>query len=308
MDKIIIKAKKEIKNLNVQGATAVAEAIISALKKYGQKLKKTRKADFQKKLQQAAKELLTARPTEPLSQNAWRFIRSRLSEAKSFKEAQKELQRSANRFLKLIKSTKKNISLSAEKIIKENENIFTHCHSSLVELTLKAAKHRGKSFKVFNTETRPLFQGHITARHLLKAKIPVTMVGDSSAGFLISKFSGQDLMMQKVIIGSDAILSNGSVINKIGSFGIGLAAFYERVPLYIIASLLKFTDYSWIKIEKRSPREIWSNPPKELKVINFAFDVVPAKFITGIVCEAGIIKPQEVKKKIKEIYPWLLEK
>jgi len=72
-----------------------------------------------------------------------------------------------------------------------------------------------------------------------------------------------------------------------------------------VTSLLKFTPKSWIKIEKRSPKEIWRNAPKGLKIINFAFDIVPAKFIKGIICEKGLIKPSQIKTAIKETYPWI---
>ena len=81
----------------------------------------------------------------------------------------------------------------------------------------------------------------------------------------------------------------------------------EKVPIYIAAPLLKFYPYSKIKIEQRSPTEIWPRAPKKLKIINFAFDSIPAKYISGIICEAGIIKPTALKQTVKRLYPWLLK-
>jgi len=304
---IIQKTKKEIQDLKkIQGATQVAKAVVFALNKYGQNLKTKDKQKFIKQLKKASEILQSARPTEPLSQNGVKFIFHRLRKEKDITQAKTNLQKATKEFLALIERTTKDISFKASKIIKNNENIFTHCHSSVVEESFKQAKKQGRKFRVFNTETRPLFQGHITAKNLLKAGIPVTMVVDSSAGFLISRYSGKRLMMDKVIIGCDAILPDGSIINKIGSFGISVVAFEEKVPVYIIASLLKFHPKSWITIEERSPKEVWKNAPKNLKIINFAFDIVPAKYITGIICEAGLIKPKEVQKEIREIYPWLI--
>ena len=101
------------------------------------------------------------------------------------------------------------------------------------------------------------------------------MVADSSAAFLISHYSGRKLMMDKIILGADALLPDGTVINKIGSFGIGMVAYEERVPLYVATTLLKFHPKTWIKIEKRPSQEIWPEAPQKLKIINFAFDLIP---------------------------------
>ena len=112
-------------------------------------------------------------------------------------------------------------------------------------------------------------------------------------------------MMDKIILGADAILPGGWAINKIGSFAIGSAAYQEGVPLYIASTLLKFHPKTWIKIEERSPEELWKGAPKKLKIINFAFDVIPPEFITGIICEAGIIDPKKVKKIVQKVHPFI---
>ncbi len=305
MENIIQKTKKQIKDLKIQGATNIAKASILAIYQYAQKERFKDAKDFHRKILKAAKGLAFVRPTEPLAQNAMRFL---LSEIKGEKELEKEKNKLLNtcgEILKILEAVEEKIAKYTSNIIENGDKILTHCHSSTVEKGLIFAKNEGKAFEVYNTETRPLFQGRITAKNLIKASIPTTMVVDSSAGFLISKYSGKELIMNKVLIGCDAILKDGSIINKIGSFGISLSAYYEKVPLYVATSLLKFTPKSWIKIERRSPREIWKNAPKGLKIINFAFDVVPAKFIKGIICEKGLIKPSQIKTAIKETYPWI---
>lgn len=273
---LIQKTKRDIQDLEkVQGASNVALVIIKALEKAKDKKK-------------AAKILLSARPTEPLAQNLVKYVLKN----NNFDEAKK-----------IINDTREKAAEHAAKLIKKNDNIMTHCHSSTV---IKAfEKANAKKIKVFHTETRPLFQGHITARDLIKLKIPTTMVVDSSNGFLISQYSGKNLMMDKVMMGCDAILKDGSIINKIGSFEMAASAYLENIPVYIITPLLKFHNKDYIKIEERSAKEVWAKAPRKLKIINFAFDKVPAKYITGIICEFGIIKPQDVQKTIKKHYPWL---
>ena len=307
MDKILIQTFREIKSIEIQGATAVAREVVLTLKKYGLKIKTNNLKVWRQDLKKAAEYLLSARPTEPMAQNGVKFVFKSLSrmKVKNVSQVKDCLKKSANNFLFLMAEAARLIIFQGQKIIKNNNNIFTHCHSYLVEKSLVRAKEKGKKFQVFNTETRPLFQGHITAKKLLAAKIPVTMVVDSSSGFLISRFSGKQLMMDKVFLGADALLNDGSAVNKIGSFGVSLAAWQEKVSVYIIAPLLKFYPKSWIKIEKRPANEIWKKAPKKLKIINFAFDFIPAQYIKGIICEAGIIKPKDVKKAVRRIYPWI---
>jgi len=309
MNTLLRKTFQDIKSLKIQGATDVAIEIIKALANYSDSINPKEASILKKKFKEAAKFLLSARPTEPMAQNGVEFILSQLSKSKSKNviHAKDCIKKASNDFLMAMSDAGDLVVDHGEKLVKNNDDILTHCHSWLVEQILIKAKESKKRFKVYNTETRPLFQGRMTSKILLKAKISTTMVGDSSAGFLISHYSGKDLMMDKIILGADAILSDGSVINKIGSFGIGIAAKEEKVPLYIASTLLKFHNKSWIKIEKRSPRELWKNAPKDLKIINFAFDVIPAKYITGIICEQGIIKPKDIGKVIKNNYPFLLK-
>jgi len=298
---------QDIKSLKIQGATDVAIEIIKVLADYSDTIKTKELSVMKKKLKIGADFLLSARPTEPMAQNGVKFIFSQLNKSrhKSVIHAKDCIQKASNDFLMAMLDAGDLVINHGEKLVKNNDDILTHCHSWLVEQILIKAKENKKKFKVYNTETRPLFQGRMTSKILLQSKIPTTMVGDSSAGFLISHYSGKNLMMDKIILGADAILSDGSVINKIGSFAIGASAKEEKVPLYIASTLLKFHNKSWIKIEKRSPKELWKNAPKGLKIINFAFDLIPAKYIAGIICEEGIVRPRDIKMAVKRNYDFL---
>ncbi len=298
---------QDIKSLKIQGATDVAIEIIKVLADYSDTIKTKELSVMKKKLKIGADFLLSARPTEPMAQNGVKFIFSQLNKSrpKSVIHAKDCIQKASNDFLMAMLDAGDLVINHGEKLVKNNDDILTHCHSWLVEQILIKAKENKKKFKVYNTETRPLFQGRMTSKILLKANIPTTMIGDSSAGFLISHYSGRNLMMDKIILGADAILSDGSVINKIGSFSIGVVGKEEKVPLYIASTLLKFHSKSWIKIEKRSPKELWKNAPKGLKIINFAFDLIPAKYIAGIICEEGIVRPRDIKMAVKRNYDFL---
>lgn len=133
------------------------------------------------------------------------------------------------------------------------------------------------------------------------------MMTDDVAPFFIDNIYESDINIGVVIIGSDAIKMSGDVYNKVGSFGIALAAWHSKIPLYVVGSLMKMDTENVIKIEQRSGKELRSDAPKGLDIINYAFDMIPAKFITGIITEYGIIKPKDIKKVVKKQYPRMVK-
>jgi len=302
------KLTQDLKDIKIQGSSQIAKITLETLGQLILKKNYSESADIFFDYATLKNKLLRIRPTEPMLENGFYFLEKHWPKNQNLLSLKKEINKVIRKYLFLINRNQEKIIKFSNNLIKNQEKIFTHCHSSLVEKILTAAKKSGKFFSVYNTETRPLFQGRITAKNLIRNQIKTTLVADSAAGFLISHYSGRELMMDKVIIGADAIYWDGSVVNKIGSFGIGLAAYHEQVPLYITTTLLKLDRDNKIKIEIREKKEIWPQAPKKLKIINFAFDLVPAKFITGIICEFGIIRPSQVKDLVEKNYPWLLKK
>jgi methylthioribose-1-phosphate isomerase len=154
------------------------------------------------------------------------------------------------------------------------------------------------------------------AKNLMKNAIDVTMMTDSAAPFVISRNDPDKINIDLIIIGADVIGLDGSVLNKIGSYSLALAAKNSRIPFYSATSLLKvrkdIDSYREIDIEKRDPTELWPAAAKAMagklqslkgiKAINYAFDTVPPEYITGLITEFGILKPKEVKKKAIKKY------
>ena len=193
------------------------------------------------------------------------------------------------------------------KIIKSGYQIMTHCHSSSVVKVLTTARDQGKKIHIYNTETRPLYQGRKTSVDLINAGVPDTMITDDSAPFFVDNLYESDVHIDIVIIGSDCIKLNGDVYNKIWSFAIAMAAWHSGAPVYIVGSLTK-VDTEWkVKIEKRPGKEIRPDAPKWLEIVNYAFDMIPAKFITWIITEYGIIPPKDIKKYVKTYYPRMIK-
>jgi len=169
---------------------------------------------------------------------------------------------------------------------------------------LKRAKQEGKTFEVVCTESRPVFQGRLTAKEMLDAGIKTTMIVDSAVRHFINE-------VDFVVVGADAITSEGNVINKIGTSMVALAAKEARTPFYVATELLKFDPVTvfgaYERIEERSPKEVWDTPPHGLIIRNPAFDVTRREFIHGIICEEGIMPPHAISELITRKHPWIFE-
>jgi translation initiation factor 2B subunit (eIF-2B alpha/beta/delta family) len=124
------------------------------------------------------------------------------------------------------------------------------------------------------------------------------MISDSAAGDALEK-GGTIKKVDMVLIGADALLKNGDVINKIGSNMFAEIAHNNKVPVYVIADSWKFSSRP-VNIEEREHNEIWKNAPKHIKIKNPAFETVKAKYITAIVSESGILKPIAFAKKANQ--------
>lgn len=243
-----------------------------------------------------------------MAKNALKFIEHKFYNKKinSTDNAILNIEQSIQNFRQLILKTEKQIIKNGASLITLNDKILTHCHSSIVESILISQKN--KKISVYNTEARPLMQGRITSKKLVESGIKTTMIVDSAASFFISPHSG-DLKMDKVMLGCDAIFIDGSAINKIGSYGISLSCKTNKIPFYVAGSLLKLDSQNTINIEIRNNNEIWKSPSlKKLNIINIAFDYIPNEYITGIICEFGVLKPHEVNRYIQKFYPWILDK
>jgi len=288
----------------VQGARNVAIAAIKSVEALAEETAAKTRKDFMEELNEARNILFASRSTEPLMRNALRWIISQVENSGKEKVGAlaEVVVSSSKRFLKDLEVSKECIAKIGAKRIRDGMVVFTHCHSSTVTHILRKAKEQGKKFEVICTETRPVFQGRITAQELLSLDIKTTFIVDSAAR---SFMRNVDL----VIVGADAITAEGNVINKIGTGTIALLAQEARKPFYVVAELLKFDpatlcgDYS--QIEERNPNEVWKNSPEKLVIRNPAFDVTKRDFIHGVVCEEGIIPPHAISEIIRRKHPWI---
>jgi ribose 1,5-bisphosphate isomerase len=257
---------KNIKTVKIQGARNIAKKALYAYSLFPSSSTK--------------KKLLALRPTEPMLVNVLHRLNTQKQEEiySHFDVSQDQ------------------INKEVFQLIKNNDLIYTHCHSTNVVQALIYAKKKGKRFAVCNTETRPLFQGRKTAQELKKTGISVTMFVDSAFDTIISG----DKKVNKIFLGADALLKKG-IINKIGSRTIAKLAKSSKVPVYVIADSWKYSPKR-IKIEERDFHEIWNKIPKSshIKIKNPAFEFVSKKYIHRIISELGNLKYKEFLRKAKK--------
>ena len=162
---------------------------------------------------------------------------------------------------------------------------------------MELSSQENKNLIVYSTETRPLFQGRKTAKELNKAGIKVIEIVDSAALEYIKK---ADI----ILLGADAILKNGDVLNKIGSGMYAELAFEHKIPVYIASNSLKISLKN-VEIEKRTFEEVWKSKPKDIQIDNFAFSLIKEKYIKGIISDLGVLKPKDFVKKASKKYFWI---
>ena len=190
-----------------------------------------------------------------------------------------------------------------EPLIPDGARVLTHCNAGALATggygtalgVIRAAVAAGKKVSVIADETRPFLQGsRLTAWELQKDKIPVTLICDNMAGYLMSK--GE---IDCVIVGADRIAANGDVANKIGTYTVAILAKEHNIPFYVAAPIstidLSLRDGSLIPIEERDAREIThvkdiQLAPAGIAVRNPAFDVTPSRLVTAIITERGVVQ------------------
>lgn len=295
---------EKIRKLQVQGARNVAIAAVKAIQTLAEQTKTKDKTAFLNELTEAQTILAATRETEPLMRNAIRFLitQAQTSSQTKMGDLSQLVSSKASQFLSDLEASRERIAEIGAKRIRNGYTVFTHCHSSTVTRMLAKAKADGKNFKVICTETRPAFQGRITAREMVELGVDTTFIVDSATRWFMG---GVDI----AVVGADAITSEGNVVNKIGTGGLAVLAHEARVPFYVVSELLKFnpdTLYGeYEKIEQRSTDEVWKEAPKGLCVRNPAFDVTPSRFIHGLICEEGIIAPQTIVQVVHRKHPWI---
>jgi len=305
-----------IKTMITRGAGAIGSTAAFGL---AQAFLSAPENEFWEYVEKAKKDIESSRPT---AQNLFYATNSVYDVAKRSNNPRNAAVKEAQRIADENVEDSKKIGEYGDGLIKDGCNILTHCNAGWLASVdygsalapIYIAHMSGKKIFVYADETRPRGQGaRLTAWELKNEGIPHVIIPDNAGAYLMSKGK-----IDMVIVGADRIAANGDTANKIGTFEKAIVAKEFGVPFYIAATVTTFDlnckSGKEIPIEERSSEEVLyqtgpdgdgnirkilvTSPGSE--AINPAFDVTPAKYITGIITNRGIIKPN--KAEIKRIF------
>ncbi|TRO47171.1 S-methyl-5-thioribose-1-phosphate isomerase [Candidatus Bathyarchaeota archaeon] len=303
---VILKIKnlsemaEAIKNMRVRGAPLIGASAAYGLALTAFYSKVSNREAFIKELKASEKILKSTRPTAVnLFWAIDRILKKVKNSNKNLEETKEIVIQEAQSIADEDVQTNLAIGRHGAALIYDGDVILTHCNAGALATVdygtalgvIRTAWEQGKKIKVIATETRPLLQGaRLTTYELKRDGIPVKLITDSMAGFLIQKE-----MINKVVVGADRIVQD-AIINKIGTFSLAVIAHEYEVPFYVAAPKSTF-DLSKksreITIEERKHNEVThfrSQPvaPLGVEVFNPAFDITPYKYISGIIYEDGV--------------------
>jgi methylthioribose-1-phosphate isomerase len=300
-----------IKKLWIRGAPAIGIAAAMGIALGAKEIKASNFNDFMKGLETVFNDLLSTRPTAVNIQWAVERIKKFLMERKNepVDTLKALLVEESISVLREDIEINRAIGKFGAQFIKDGDTIITHCNAGSLATggygtatgPIRVAVEQGKRIQVIADETRPVLQGaRLTAWELMEDNIPVTLITDNTAGALLRK--GEIAL---AIVGTDRTVANGDVANKIGTYSLAVLCKENGVPFYVAAPLSSI-DFSiptgeLIPIEERGSEEVTHIfeshiAPAGVKVRNLAFDVTPAKYITGIITEKGVFRPEDLHK------------
>ncbi|MBI4824898.1 MAG: S-methyl-5-thioribose-1-phosphate isomerase [Nitrospirae bacterium] len=298
-----------IKKLWIRGAPAIGIAAAMGIAQGAREIKAAGFDDFMKELQTVFDTLLATRPTAVNIHWSVERVKRLLNENKKrpVDELKELLVAEANKVLEEDIEINKTIGRYGNQFIKDGDTIITHCNAGSLATggygtatgPIRVAHESGKKIQVIADETRPVLQGaRLTAWELMQDNIPVTLISDNTAGAIMQR--GE---IDLAIVGTDRTAANGDVANKIGTYSLAVLCKEHGIPFYVAAPTSSI-DFSMatgaeIPIEERGSEEVTNIfgcriAPEGVRVRNIAFDVTPAKYITAIITEKGVFRPENL--------------
>lgn len=294
-----------IKKMVIRGAPAIGVAASMGIALGALNTITTDKNEFLQNLEKICKTIWNTRPTAVNLFWAIEKMKKTVNENlnRDIAEIKQTLIKTAIQICDEDIESCKKIGKFGSELIEKNSVILTHCNAGGLATAgygtalgvIRSAFEQGKNISVISSETRPFLQGaRLTAWELSKDKIPVKLITDNMAGYLMS----QD-MIDSIVVGADRIAANGDVANKIGTYSLSVLAKEHNIPFYVAAptSTIDFNCKSGkeIPIEQRNPEEVThineTRIAAVVDVLNPAFDITPWRNIKSIITEEGVFNP-----------------
>ncbi len=283
----------DIEDMKVKGAYLITRVSLEALALRAQELVAKAEPTLPA-LRVASERLKVAQPSMASVANACDYVLRSLPEDDSA-QLVRQLAERGQEFLAAFDRAQEQVVEVGARCVRAGDVIFIHSYTGTLLGVFRRAREQGKQFSVIATESRPYCEGRVMVAELLKLGIPCTIVTDASIGSLIGRAN-------KSMVGSDSILSNGSVVNKMGTYLLALACQAARVPLYAAGSVFKLSIASVqgdeVTMLQRlddgaiAPKDVPSDAP--LRVENTIFDITPAHLVEALITDHGLLPPAAI--------------
>lgn len=267
------------------GAATLAHKVLEDIIDFADCCDAADTAELVAELRDLARQLAAARPSMVAVRNALQRWSSCLEslEKETLKEARLLAEEAANEIIsELGRAKNKAIKLCRDEI-QDGMTLMTHSTSSNVVGLFLACHQVDLQFKVILTESRPGMEGRNLARQLSKLGIPVEFITEAQMAYFVPQ-------ADKIILGADSLLRDGSLINKVGSRLLALAARDAGIPLWVLAESFKhsLTAPEDVVLEEMPGDELQLEPLPDVQLRNIYFDLVPARLISAWVDEKGV--------------------
>jgi len=314
--KNVEEVAEAIRMMKVRGAPAIGVASCYGLAQAALQNRHRPSKVLKAFLSKVAAHLLSTRPTAVDMQNMVTRVLGMCEDLNSSDEVAQAALCEARKIAQENLEACRRIGELGSSLIPKNAKVMVHCNPGALGTVdygtalsiVRFAHAQGKNIFVYATETRPWLQGRLTSWELTQEGIPHCLIVDSAAGYYLQRRE-----VDAVLVGADRILPNGDVVNKIGTYMLAVTAYENGVPFIVAAPTTTFaSSSSSVKVEERSSEEITHvkgyNP--ELGTIthikihpnvnarNPSFDLTPSKYVTFMVTEKGIFKPNEIKREL----------
>ncbi|MEO6422762.1 MAG: S-methyl-5-thioribose-1-phosphate isomerase [Candidatus Nitrotoga sp.] len=300
-----------IRNMVVRGAPAIGVAAAYGVALEALRLSAVTAESFQRGMQEGFNTLAQSRPT---AVNLF-WALARMKQVWQSVVSETNMQIGMRLLVEAHKIFEEDIRINrtlgahGAELLRDGAHVLTHCNAGALATAghgtalgvIRSAVEAGKKISVIADETRPFLQGaRLTAWEMVQEKIPVTLITDSMAGFMMSR--GE---VDAVVVGTDRVAANGDVANKIGTYMVAVLAQRHQIPFYVACPLstidMSIANGADIPIEERHADEVkgfrdihWAAHGVHIR--NPSFDITPAELVTALITEKGVIQQPDVRK------------
>ncbi len=283
---------KAIREDNTSGASELVHRAVQCLILFSETSEDPSPSRFKKDLLDFMHRLISSQPAMAPFLNLANVVLTRIEDAEDVEGIKEAIGEAASAFLRGLREIPRRISIHTISLLSGRDGILTHSFSSTVFEAIRFAANSGRGgLRVICTESRPALEGVNLAKKLAAEGVKVHLAPDSAAPSLLRE-------VDLVLTGGDALSPSG-LVNKIGTYGLGIVARANGVPFYALCGTDKILTEGLahrLRIEPKDPGEVLPTPHPGVEVINHYFDTTPIEFLSGVVTEEGVWQRDQLNR------------